>query len=72
MISRAKAKYPEYPEGSYYVGQGAYTLEVLDISTSSRNHMGKNHPVGSLNHSPRTRRRYLNWNLAKHKTNQEL
>eukprot|EP00975_Prorocentrum_lima_P050074 10485495-Prorocentrum_lima.AAC.1 len=62
MITCAKAKDPEYPEGSYYVGQGAYTLEVLD----------RFYPKGSLNHAPRTKRRYLKWSLAKHKTNMKL
>eukprot|EP00975_Prorocentrum_lima_P008032 1717507-Prorocentrum_lima.AAC.1 len=35
MITRAKAKDSEHSEGSYYVGQGSYTLEVLDIFSSS-------------------------------------
>eukprot|EP00975_Prorocentrum_lima_P008792 1875813-Prorocentrum_lima.AAC.1 len=44
MITRAKAKDPEYPEGSYYVGQGAYTLEALDIFSSSMNCKGRTTP----------------------------
>eukprot|EP00975_Prorocentrum_lima_P007840 1680773-Prorocentrum_lima.AAC.1 len=41
MITRAKAKDPEHPEGSYYVGQGAYTLKVLDRFSSSMNYRGR-------------------------------
>eukprot|EP00975_Prorocentrum_lima_P046858 9794623-Prorocentrum_lima.AAC.1 len=44
MITRAKAKDSEYPEGSYYVGQGAYALEVLDIFSSSMNYKGRTTP----------------------------
>eukprot|EP00975_Prorocentrum_lima_P038971 8186886-Prorocentrum_lima.AAC.1 len=44
MITRAKAKDAEYPEGSYDVGQGAYTLEVLDIFSSSMNYKGRTTP----------------------------
>eukprot|EP00975_Prorocentrum_lima_P032225 6767533-Prorocentrum_lima.AAC.1 len=38
MITRAKSKDPEYPDGSYYVGQGAYTQEVLEMFSSSMNY----------------------------------
>eukprot|EP00975_Prorocentrum_lima_P002407 527639-Prorocentrum_lima.AAC.1 len=47
MITRAKAKASVYPEGSYYVGQGAYTLEVLEIVSSSLNYTGRTTPGGA-------------------------
>eukprot|EP00975_Prorocentrum_lima_P066562 12909900-Prorocentrum_lima.AAC.1 len=47
VITRAKAKDPEYPEGPYLVGQGAYTLEVLEIFSSSMNCGVKNNPRGA-------------------------
>eukprot|EP00975_Prorocentrum_lima_P031103 6531700-Prorocentrum_lima.AAC.1 len=40
MITRATVKDSEPPKGSYYVGQGAYTLEVLDMFSISMNYMG--------------------------------
>eukprot|EP00975_Prorocentrum_lima_P056798 11915172-Prorocentrum_lima.AAC.1 len=61
MITRAKSKDPEHPEGSYYVGQGAYTPEVLDRFSSSMDYKGRTTP-GSLIPSPRTRRHYLKMN----------
>eukprot|EP00975_Prorocentrum_lima_P071602 12938648-Prorocentrum_lima.AAC.1 len=47
MITRAKANDPEYPEGSYHVGQGAYTLEVLERFSSSMNYRGRATPWGA-------------------------
>eukprot|EP00975_Prorocentrum_lima_P009687 2064415-Prorocentrum_lima.AAC.1 len=44
MITRAKAKESEHPEGSYYAGQGAYTLDVLDWFKSSMNYRGRTTP----------------------------
>eukprot|EP00975_Prorocentrum_lima_P006038 1303252-Prorocentrum_lima.AAC.1 len=44
LIAIAKSKDPEYPEGSYYVGQGAYTLDVWDIFSSSLNYKGRTNP----------------------------
>eukprot|EP00975_Prorocentrum_lima_P032418 6806769-Prorocentrum_lima.AAC.1 len=40
MITRGKAKDSAYPEVSYDVGQGAYTLEVWERFSSSVNYMG--------------------------------
>eukprot|EP00975_Prorocentrum_lima_P015655 3318951-Prorocentrum_lima.AAC.1 len=43
MVTRAKKGYQYFPEGSYYVRQGAYTLEVLQLVHELQ---GKNHPRG--------------------------
>eukprot|EP00975_Prorocentrum_lima_P053363 11190672-Prorocentrum_lima.AAC.1 len=55
MITRAEKEDPEFPEGSYYVGQGAYTLEVVERFNSSMNYNGRTTPIGSQNPSPKVK-----------------
>eukprot|EP00975_Prorocentrum_lima_P014545 3084398-Prorocentrum_lima.AAC.1 len=47
MITRAKNKDQEFQEGYYYVGQGAYTLEVCERFGSSMNYEGRMTPWGT-------------------------
>eukprot|EP00975_Prorocentrum_lima_P051244 10735401-Prorocentrum_lima.AAC.1 len=49
MITWAKKGDPEFPEGSYYVGQGAYTWEVWgrlssSVTTREEQYQGSQNP----------------------------
>eukprot|EP00975_Prorocentrum_lima_P005015 1091351-Prorocentrum_lima.AAC.1 len=59
MITGVKRGDAECPEGSYCVGQGAYTLEVLEGFSSSMNYKGITTPGGGTNPSPNIRRNIL-------------